>query len=506
MSTVPAGLAPVAEDRLAGLGQDPRVYVLPEARVVFTALNKNACTSLKWMVAQIAGEDLGSFKAGIGTYTTDRESIHNRRLWKRALTMNLVDPAIRAGIHPDNGWLIFAVVRDPRSRMFSAWQNKLLFHNAGYAKWRREPWYPRDGFDAASIVAEFARFVDALDADPSHPLLLEDNHFRSQTRLLRLDHLTYSRIYDISEIAAAVADVQAHLATLGLSAPEFPLERANDTPLKANASVIDPAIRGKIERIYAEDFERFGDRWDFTKIAAARAWTQADLDQASVRATLGQRITELRELAVTHRRRAEKEHATALELRELGERLQARNAELEWKLRSDPEGRNGPGGWAPGSAPEPAAPGRLAWRQTDEGEASGRPRRVVVTARAPSRATFGARRRRRRSAASRGRRPPTSGARPGAPAPPRRAGRGRAHPPRPSESPRPVASGRAARRGSRRGRRPLGARRRTPRRPGRPAAIASSAGRPDASVSAGMTTARAPRTRPARRSGGIAGA
>lgn len=331
-------LATVPADRLAGLGQDPRVYVLPDARLVFTALNKNACTSLKWMIAEIAGEDLGSFKAGMGTYTTDRESIHNRRLWKRAQTMHLVDPAIRAGIHPDNGWLIFAVVRDPRSRIFSAWQNKLLFHNAGYAKWRGEPWYPRGAFDAASIVDDFARFVDALDADPKHPLLVDDNHFRSQTMLLRLDHLTYSRVYDISEMAAAVRDIQAHLAALGIAAPEFPLDRANDTPLPANASVID-AARGKIERIYADDFGRFGDRWELTKIATARGWTQADLDQARLRATLGQRITELRELAVTHRRRAEHEQATAQELRALAERLEARNAELERTLRSAGEGR-----------------------------------------------------------------------------------------------------------------------------------------------------------------------
>ena len=333
--------ATVAEDRLAGLGQDPRVYVLPDARVVFTALNNPACTSLKWMIAQVAGEDLGSFKAGIGTYTTDREAIHNRQLWKRALTMDLVQPAIRGGIHPDNGWLIFAVVRDPHSRTFSAWQNKLLFNNAGYAKWRGEPWYPRGGFDSGAIVDDFARFVDALDADPDHPLLLNDNHFRSQTMLLRLDHLTYSRIYDISEIAAALDDIQGHLGAQGIAAPALPVERANDTPLPANAAVIDPAIRGKIERIYAEDFRRFGDRWDFAGIAEARTWTKADLDQASLRATLGHRITELRELALTHRRKAEKDHATALELRELGERLQARNAELEFKLRSNRDGPRG---------------------------------------------------------------------------------------------------------------------------------------------------------------------
>lgn len=332
-------LATAPEDRLAGLGRDPRIYVLPGSRVVFTALNKNACTSLKWMIAQLAGEDLVSFKAGMGTYTTDRESIHNRRLWKRALTMELVDPATRDGIHPDNGWFIFAVVRDPRSRMFSAWQNKLLFHNAGYARWRGESWYPRGGFDAGSIVADFARFVAALDADPKHPLLVDDNHFRSQTLLLRLDRLTYSRIYDIAEISAAVNDLQAHLAALGIPAPEFPLERANDTPLPANASVIDAAIRARIERIYAEDFGRFGDRWEFRKIAAARAWTQADLDQARLRATLGGRITELRELALTHRRRAENERATVEELRASAERLEASNAELERQLRSARAGR-----------------------------------------------------------------------------------------------------------------------------------------------------------------------
>ncbi len=329
-----ASAADDTADRLAKVGADPRVYVVPEARLVFVALNKNACTSLKWMTAAIAGEDLTGFKAGLRTYTTDHEAVHNRSLWRRALTMNRVDPQVRATIDPAQGWFIFGVVRDPRGRLFSAWQNKLLLENAGYTQWRDQPWYPRTSFDAEAVRASFAGFVDALDGDPRHPLLMKDNHFKSQTRLLLLNKIRYSRIYDITEMGTLRSELQAHLASVGMSSGLL-LPQANDTPLRTNAAVFADGVREKIERIYADDFTRFGDRWDFAAITAAAPWTEAALAEAELRATLGRRISELRDRASALRDEVAAERARADDLqKQLDSRATAPTHDAPAKTRS----------------------------------------------------------------------------------------------------------------------------------------------------------------------------
>ena len=39
-------------------------FVLPEHRIVYMSTTKVACTSLKWRVADLAGEDLDGFRNG----------------------------------------------------------------------------------------------------------------------------------------------------------------------------------------------------------------------------------------------------------------------------------------------------------------------------------------------------------------------------------------------------------------------------------------------------------
>ena len=106
-----------------------RSYLAPEPQVMFMSLNKNACTSLKWMMAELAGEDLSTFVAGWQPFIADSEAVHNRNLWKVSPKFDKLPAEERAAIQSGEGWFIFAVVRDPRLRIFSAWQNKLLIEN-----------------------------------------------------------------------------------------------------------------------------------------------------------------------------------------------------------------------------------------------------------------------------------------------------------------------------------------------------------------------------------------
>ena len=80
-----------------------RTYAAVEARVLFVQVNKNACTSLKWMMAAVAGEDLAAFGPSLGAAAGDADDIHDRRQWHRTPRLDQMSPELRAEIHPDNG-------------------------------------------------------------------------------------------------------------------------------------------------------------------------------------------------------------------------------------------------------------------------------------------------------------------------------------------------------------------------------------------------------------------
>ncbi len=286
-------------DKLAVWGHRKRAYVVADKKLVYISLAKNACTSLKWAVAELAGEDLSTFANRLSSGVAPEDAIHPRGQWKKAVMLGDVDPEVRRTIHPDNGWFVFAVVRDPRSRLFSAWENKFLMRNPKFLYLRDEPWYPELPESNDDVVEAFGRFVDALLADPSHELHA-DSHFNKQVTLLSEHEIDYSRIYDLTEIRTLVSDLEAHLASVG-EPTTIRLRHSNDTPLAANADAFAGDIRAKVEQLYAEDFARFGDQWDFARIERKGAWTEDGLDQVRMVAGMGERIGELRDQALRQR-------------------------------------------------------------------------------------------------------------------------------------------------------------------------------------------------------------
>lgn len=295
-------------DLLARLRRAPgalaRTYIAPERRVLYISVNKNACTSLKWMMADLAGEDLSAFSSGLMPFVSDDEAVHDPRQWKVARPLTkAMKRRTWAEIHPDNGWFVFGVVRDPRLRFFSAWQNKILMENPVTTQWRSEPWFPRHPVTEQTIIEDFARFTEFMEQNPGHKLRAKDGHFRSQVTMLMQHVVPYSRIYEISEIGQLRADLSAHLKAVGRPR-ELYLPRANHTPLRARGALFDNGVRESIERMYADDFEQLGDLWDFTPTMNAPAWTPEALAEVDLVASLSHRMGDLRAIAIHERRRA----------------------------------------------------------------------------------------------------------------------------------------------------------------------------------------------------------
>jgi hypothetical protein len=232
-------------------------YVMPRWKAVYVSVPKAACTSLKWVVADLQGESAERFARSLSREVSRAMCIHRREMWQHTPMLTELPAEELAAVSPDNGWFVFTVVRHPSARLFSGWQSKFLLreprwvHDLGDA-----PWFPRVPASTSDVVEDFGRFVRALDQDPAH-VVLRDRHFLPQVDLIRADRVPYSRVYGTREIPQLLQDFEAHLRRQGWEG-RLQLRRSNETPLAPVAALFDPEVTGAIGRIYGKDFEAFG--------------------------------------------------------------------------------------------------------------------------------------------------------------------------------------------------------------------------------------------------------
>ncbi len=246
--------------RLREFNARRRLFILPEWRIVYVSVAKNACTSLKWLIAELAGEDLERLgRGGLSFNATRAGQIHDRPAWRMVTPVTEIDGGLLGSISPDNGWFVFGVVRDPRLRLFSAWQDKYLLRSPGYHRFWEGPDALPPPRTSEHVVEGFRRFVLEVASSEQHPALA-DGHFVTQVHALNEHLVPYSRLYDMSEIPALMADLRDHLESQG-NPGHLALGRSNKSPFDPRAPLWEEEVLAAIHRLYAADFERFGDRW-----------------------------------------------------------------------------------------------------------------------------------------------------------------------------------------------------------------------------------------------------
>ena len=301
-------------------------FVLPEHRVVYMSVTKAACTSLRWMVADLAGEDLGAFTRSTSGVQSSLMTIHGGRgRWKHTPRLSDLDADQLADIRPENGWFIFAAIRDPWTRLWSAWQSKFLVrHNSFVRDYSMEPFFPRVPEKPLDVVEDFHRFVE-LRPWTTNPLLHKDVHFAPQARSVALDRVPYTRVYDVRQMSTLFTDLHQHLRSVGLD-QELYTPRANETPLALTREVMGNGVREAVEEIYAIDFEQFGDRWDFERLKFVDGWTPDAMDHLRYHVVANERISHLSRRARAHEA---EERVLRRRLREARERADQLERALE---------------------------------------------------------------------------------------------------------------------------------------------------------------------------------
>jgi hypothetical protein len=285
-------------------------FVLRNQKMVYISVTKVACTALRWMVADLAGEELDSFYPALSGHQTRLMTIHRERThWKQTPQVFNVPARERAQISRDNGWFIFAVVRDPWSRLWSAWQSKMLVRHRPYVeKYGSEPWFPRVPEKAQDVIDDFHTFVDA---SPwlTNPRMIEDFHFLPQVRSVHPDDINYTKVYDLHDMAVLIADIHSHLKTIGRDKVLY-LPRSNEMPLPLIPAVLDNGVAERIAELYRDDFARYGDRWSLDTIKLQDSWTDDAIRFAAYHTVANERIGDMHSASSALRRQLNAANAT----------------------------------------------------------------------------------------------------------------------------------------------------------------------------------------------------
>lgn len=232
-----------------------------ERHYIYMSIPKVACTSIKSMLHRLAGGELPAFLGDVHDLGT-------------SLTEFTTPDVIRMITSPE--WFKFAFVRNPYTRLFSAYKSKICILGSldSNSSWKQQyEWlrsaireaydYPaRDGKRVGTI--SFRDFIDYL-ANGDDQRAINDIHINLQTRILQIDHIPYDFIGRFENISDDLTFVLRKLGALpGLLSEVSAV--TNESPHIPHAAVYDRNLARLVHGMYEPDFAAFGytqDSWMF---------------------------------------------------------------------------------------------------------------------------------------------------------------------------------------------------------------------------------------------------
>ena len=226
-----------------------RTVVLPAQRVLFLPVPKAGCTTILHILADLAGLSADAFDSSATAEVTPGTAVHDMTRWGEAHTLGSLEPDEREAILAADDWFRFTVVRDPGPRLWSAWQSKLLLREPRFTElFGDRSWFPRIPESADDLVADFRRFVTALDEPDSR-----DVHWCVQSDLV--DLIPFDHVGRTETMADTIAALGAHVGSTGLGDR---MGAANRTLIAQPPGLYDAATAKAVARHYERDYAAFG--------------------------------------------------------------------------------------------------------------------------------------------------------------------------------------------------------------------------------------------------------
>lgn len=230
-----------------------KTLVAPRLKVLYTPTTKVASTTIKWMLAEAEGSlDTTVIPKLMAAITNRSQTIHNRHVSGLGKLSEYSEAQARAILDSDE-WLHIAALRDPVSRSYSAWENRIFMRASGRIV---------GGFDLTpdvlnngriDMTASFATFAESLAEHTD--AFMGDHHFTPQSHLVRTDAVRYDLLVRVDE-PGGVASIAAALRDR--SGKEVAPKRHNESLGIPLDRVCDQHTANRIMATYEMDYAAFG--------------------------------------------------------------------------------------------------------------------------------------------------------------------------------------------------------------------------------------------------------
>lgn len=248
-------------------------FVSRRHRYVYVETPKAACTQMKHFIAALEGASFGFQGAPYLRETRLQMLIHQRLHFKMPTVMDLEAEEIGAMLAGRSDYLIFALVRNPFSRLVSAFESKVRLREPGFSD-RSKRWVALEvGSDVRATFADFVR--EAIDL---YGRKMREHHFMPQHELLLPELIPYSRVFRLEEFAAFEKTFFAHLRDKGVTGKLAFQERNRSYYPNWRLYYDEPTAR-RVAAFYARDFELYGydaDSWQLDQAPPPLLTTQSD--------------------------------------------------------------------------------------------------------------------------------------------------------------------------------------------------------------------------------------
>jgi hypothetical protein len=230
-------------------------FVDVSKRYLYFEVPKAACTQMKELLRRQVGAPPLQLFVGKLMETRRDMFVHARENVPLPSLVDLDNSTQREVLESDS-FFRFTIVRNPYTRLVSAWKNKVVPCEPGAERLYLDIKGCLPDIHAKELIA-FDEFVNYLQAKSD--LSASDPHWRRQVDHLFLDALSFSHVGQLESMAASMARFQQHL---GLAEPLMGGKKNVSAPV--GLATYNQDLADKVYSLYHEDFERLGynrDSW-----------------------------------------------------------------------------------------------------------------------------------------------------------------------------------------------------------------------------------------------------
>lgn len=228
-------------------------YFSNSHRILYIATPKVACTSFKWWFAELLGIKSAIEQSMISMESDPELVIHDSFACVAPEFTGINIAGLNEALSSPQ-YFRFCLVRNPFTRIFSAWQSKWLLREpiqAHFFQEMEEESVVESTVDIRNLFEGFLRFLSKLRGNSGW-----DVHVAPQVAFLAPEHFSYHMIAHIEDPYALVQALAAKVGP-GFSNPLSGM-RANVSVIPYSATWISDEAAELIRILYARDFEVFG--------------------------------------------------------------------------------------------------------------------------------------------------------------------------------------------------------------------------------------------------------